>query len=299
MNAKRMFIAALVVMTMVLSACQVGSPKLGPADQLIANASTELAQTQAAQTATQAWDNAVATATAMLSNGSGASPTEVKQAATQAPTQPAPTATITAFPTATRVPPTVSLPVMQTGSTICPQPGDPEDMVRMVIDSAISGNWFHPIYDSVAYQNSNGTNGQWSWANALCLLPSNGGFYKNFEKSDAHFVFRQNEVNAHIAFATLSTSKYASQFLQGANYDIAVNIRTMPGTTISIYDGNGSLLGFQKVSKAGDLTVILLKDGVTMFVMDVTDPAATLETKVWFGPYDRSQNINTFDASKR
>lgn len=100
MNAKRMFIAALVVMTMVLSACQVGSPKLSPADKLVSDASTQVAQTQAAQTATQTWNDAVGTATAMLASGSPDGPVEVKPSATA----PAPSPTITAFPTSTAQP---------------------------------------------------------------------------------------------------------------------------------------------------------------------------------------------------
>lgn len=177
----------------------------------------------------------------------------------------------------------------------CPaKPADLEPLPRSIVDSAPFGQWFHPIFDQGTFQKSGGFDGQWSWAHTVCLGQSNGGRFKNFERNDGRFVFRMDTTQSHQAFAILTTSRWKSQFMQGdTRFPFSVNIRAMPGTTIQVA-GNKS--GSQAVSQGGDLTIILPDDGITSFVYDVSDPAMTHETIVWVGPYDRSQNINTFDA---
>lgn len=187
-------------------------------------------------------------------------------------------------------------PVPGGSSVNCPaKPSDLEPLTRSVIDSAPFGQWFHPIFDSQTYQKSGGYDGQWSWAHTLCLGPSTGGQFRNFEKNDGRFVFRHNKESAHVEFSILTTGgKHKTVFMQGGtNYPYSVNIRTKPGVSISI---TGNKSGNQQVSDGGDLMTIMPDDGITSFKLDSKDSATTFEVMVWVGPADRTTGINTFDA---
>lgn len=213
----------------------------------------------------------------------------------------APAATATSLPTATptqlsAVPAASTTPVNPTARPSGPVagPSNLDSLPRYIVDSAPFGQWFHPIFDQGVYQSSGGNDGQWSWANTLNLGQSTGGRFKNFERNDGRFVFRMDKTQAHVEFAILTTSRWKDQFMQGKNFPFSVNIRTMEGTVINI---KGNKSGSQGLSPRGnDLTIVLPDDSVTTFSFDVFDPNATHEVMIWVGPYDRSVNINTFDA---
>lgn len=177
------------------------------------------------------------------------------------------------------------------------KPTDLEALPRSTVKAAPLGQWFHPIYKSSTYQSSGGKDGQWSWAHTLFLGQATGGQFVHFEGNDGSFNFRHSDVHADVSFAVLTTSKWKSQFMEGnSTAPFGLNVRALPGTMITVYGENGKVLGSQAASRAGDLTIILPDDGVTGVSLSEDDPPKTFEVKVWVGPYDRSEGINTFDA---
>ncbi len=180
------------------------------------------------------------------------------------------------------------------------KPSDLEPLPRVLITSAPLGQWIHPIYKSSTYQSSGGKDGQWSWAHTVYLAQANGGQFRQFEGNDGAFTFRHSDVHADVSFAVLTTSKWKSQFMEGnTSAPFGLNVRALPGTMITVYGENGKVLGSQAASRAGDLTIILPDDGATGISLSEDDPPKTFEVKIWVGPYDRSEGINTFDARKR
>lgn len=178
-------------------------------------------------------------------------------------------------------------------------PDNLENLKRRQISQAPLGEWFHPIYDKEVFEASNGFEGQWSWYHTLILQEENGGQFLGFENNDGRFVFRVNRPSSAASFAVLTTGEHFDQFMAGsdANHS-AVNVRTLPNTVVEIYDPQTEeVVGSQRTSRGGDLTIIEPQNGMYGVRVEVEDPAATFEVQVWFGPYDRSENINTFDAS--
>lgn len=186
------------------------------------------------------------------------------------------------------------------GSVVIPtKPADLEAVDRSTITAAPLGKWVHPIFKSALFQSSGGNDGQWSWAHTIALITANGGFFRHFEGNDGRFVFRHAQPDATMSFAVLTTSKWKSQFMEGqTQFPDSVNIRTLPGQTVNVYDGNGKLLGSRKTSIGGDLLIQLPDDGVTAFSVTETDPNANFEIQIWFGADDQQNDpkINRFDA---
>ena len=204
-----------------------------------------------------------------------------------------PTPSITPSPSAS---PTSEATATPTGGIEAPT--DLESLPRETFEQADLGVWFHPIYNLGLY-NSDNTLGQMSWYHTMRLQTEEGGEFRGFNGNDGRFVFRVDETHSDMAFEVSTTNQYFDQFMAGSNAaNSAVNVRTLPNTDVEIYDPRtGEVVGTQRTSQGGDLTIIEPSNGLYGIRVVVDDPAATFEVQVWLGPYDRSHNINTFDAS--
>ena len=211
-------------------------------------------------------------------------------------TVPQPTAVPTQAPLPTQVP---AEPTAQPQQALTGCIGSPRnfDNVRYTVEEASLDTWFRVIFNRGQYDSSGGNDGQWSWANSLCLDEETGGEYLNFGNT-GEFVFRQHQVDAHVKFAIMTTSEHKAQFMPGGLHPFSINIDTMDDTIVSVYRADGSLVESLGVSPGGgDITIILPDDGVRIIEFTVRDPNANHETDIWVGPYDRNVNINTIDAS--
>ena len=85
------------------------------------------------------------------------------------------------------------------------------------------------------------------------------------------------------------------EFLAGASGPVAINVRIAPNSTVTVVTASGNTVS-QATSDAGDITVILPDSGVVTISVDYATAEATHESLVWWGPYDRSDGINTIDA---
>jgi hypothetical protein len=280
-------------------------PQATPAPQPTANIQAIVDATVTARElvrAQQAEANAKATAQAAIQMAAQAQPQAVAKGSVEESVQGGVQAGVSGqvVPTATVV--ASASPAAGTSSTPCNTvPTDLEAVPRSTIKAAPLGQWIHPVFKSTLYQSSGGKDGQWSWAHTVCLITAQGGSFLHFEGNDGSFNFRHNAASANVEFAILTTSKWKPQFMEGAGNSFSLNVRAMPGTTITITREGGQVLGTQAVSQAGDLTIIMPDDGVTGVRLSENDPAKTFEVKAWVGPYDRgpgvnAEAINVFDA---
>lgn len=173
-----------------------------------------------------------------------------------------------------------------------------EAIPRYPIESAPLNLPFHPIFDTAAFQRSGGTEGQWSWFHTLLLHEAQGLQFRGFERNDAKFVARVNSPDALASFFVLTTAKYKNQFMQGTDAVDGMNIRTLPGTKVEIFDPiSNETVGSHEVSQGGDLLVMMPDNGLVGARFPIQDPAASFEAQIWFGPDDRpNSKINRFDA---
>jgi hypothetical protein len=93
----------------------------------------------------------------------------------------------------------------------------------------------------------------------------------------------------------LTTGKWKEQFMGAGTMPAAINVRVIPNTLIYVKTANGNVKS-QATSDGGDLTIILPDNGTISIWTEFSTAAPTFESLIWWGPYDRSNYINTLDA---
>lgn len=206
-----------------------------------------------------------------------------------APTQaPAPTPTPVVTPAPTQAP---AVPVAQTSCQF-PGPGNLDDMPKTVIELAPQGQWFHRVFNERLFHTPD-WGGADSWFVSLALGSHSGGSWTD-HGNPGQIVYRGTQTHITWCLGVLTSSQYRDQFMSGATDPAAVNVRIAPHSVVTVTGPSGTQS--QATSDAGDITIILPDSGVVVIAVDYTTAAPTHESLVWWGPYDRSANINTIDA---
>lgn len=209
-----------------------------------------------------------------------------------APAQPAPAVVL---PTA--VPPTVVLPtavppvVAQTYSFAAP--GNLDDMPKTSIELAAENTWFHRVFNERLFHAPD-WGGADSWFVTLNLGPNSGGNWTSMG-NPGQIVYRGTSTHLQWCLGVLTTSQWKTQFMGDANIPAAINVRIGPNSNVTVVTASGKTVT-QATSDMGDITVILPDSGVITITVDYITAAPTHESLVWWGPYDRSKDINTIDA---
>lgn len=209
-------------------------------------------------------------------------------APTQAPA-PTPTPVVTPAPAPTQAP---AVPVAQTSCQF-PGPGNLDDMPKTVIELAPQGQWFHRVFNERLFHAPD-WGGADSWFVSLALGPNSGGFWMD-HGNPGQIVYRGTQNHLTWCLGVLTSSQYRDQFLAGASGPVGINVRIAPHSVVTVVTASGNVVS-QETSDAGDITIILPDDGVVTIAVDYTTAAPTHESLVWWGPYDRSEHINTIDA---
>lgn len=216
--------------------------------------------------------------------------------ATAATSKTAETAIATSTAVATTTPPAKNL---STGGKVLPF-GNIEDMPRWSTSQAALGTWYHPVYNDGMFQKSGGMDGQWNWTNTIVLLQADGGRW--IQAPDGELWFRHTKPEGNFSFAVKTTSKYKREFMTG-DFPIQVSLDAFPtGASVHVLDENGKDLNGGNtihLSVAGQVAVTLPDDGITVITVSETDPAGVFDFKARFGPDDRPDTTNHFDARKR
>jgi hypothetical protein len=195
--------------------------------------------------------------------------------------------------------PVLETPVTGNNSPAAPQtcsfaaPGNLDDMPKMVIEDASANTWFHRVFKPALFKAPN-WDGADNWFVSLALGPNSGGVWTS-HKNSGEIVYRGTDTHLMWCLGVLTTAKWKSQFLEGANYAAAINVRIAPHSVVAVTTHSGKTLS-QATSDMGDITIILPDSGVTVVSVSYSTAAPTHESLVWWGPYDRSENINTVDA---
>ncbi len=130
---------------------------------------------------------------------------------------------------------------------------------------------------------------------SLALGANSGGSWTS-HGNPGQIVFRGTSTQLQWCLGVLTNAKWKSQFLAGANdIPVAINVRIAPNAMVTVVTSKGKIVQ-QATSDAGDITVILPDSGIVTISVNYTTAASTHESLVWWGPYDRSVNINTVDA---
>lgn len=171
---------------------------------------------------------------------------------------------------------------------------------KVEIDNAALNTWNHRVFNMSLFHAPN-WDGADSWFNTLAIGPNSGGFWTSFGNT-GEVIYRGNTNHLSWCLADLTTSTWngidlKKQFLSRGNpsLPVAMNVRIIPNSIVSVKKHDGNVVS-QATSDGGDITIVLPDNGVTSVCVDYTTAAPTHESHVWFGPYDRSANINTIDA---
>lgn len=185
--------------------------------------------------------------------------------------------------------------VQAAGTYSFPAPSSNLDsMPKRKIDGAPLDTWFHRVFNEALFKAPN-WDGADSWFVTLALGRNSGGNWTS-HGNPGQIVYRGTSTNINWCVGLLTTAQYKEQFLAGAgNYDVAVNVRIAPSSPVNVITSDGQTQS-GTTSDAGDITIILPDSGVTTVCVAYQTAAPTHESLVWWGPYDRSENINTIDA---
>lgn len=185
--------------------------------------------------------------------------------------------------------------VQAAGTYSFPAPSSNLDsMPKRKIDGAPLDTWFHRVFNEALFKAPN-WDGADSWFVTLALGRNSGGNWTS-HGNPGQIVYRGTSTNINWCVGLLTTAQYKEQFLAGAgNYDVAVNVRIAPNSPVNVITSDGQTQS-GTTSDAGDITIILPDSGVTTVCVAYQTAAPTHESLVWWGPYDRSENINTIDA---
>jgi len=174
-------------------------------------------------------------------------------------------------------------------------PGSLDTMPKQVIELAPAEAWFHRVFNTRLFNEANNWGGADNWFMSLALGPNSGGSWTSMS-NPGQIVYRATSTSTTWCLGLLTTKQYKSQFLGDvADVPIAVNIRITPNTLISVRTATGKTIS-QATSDGGDITIILPDEGIVVIAVAFTTAAPTFESLVWWGPYDRSADINTIDA---
>lgn len=222
---------------------------------------------------------------------------------TATPNPAMPTVAPTAIPP-TAVPPTSVPPVQPTsvpsgptttGSCTFPASGNLDNMPKTVIELAPAGQWFHRVFNTRLFNAANNWGGADSWFVTLALGPNSGGSWTS-HGNPGQIVYRGTSTQIQWCLGVLTTATWKSQFMDNSTtMPAAINVRIVPNSVVTVVTASGKTVQ-QATSDAGDITVILPDSGTITISVSYSTAAPTHESLVWWGPYDRSQNINTIDA---
>lgn len=174
-----------------------------------------------------------------------------------------------------------------------PSPGELDSMPKTVIDLAPEGQWFHRVFNPRLFHAPDWS-GADSWFVTLAVGPNSGGAWTSFG-NPGQMIYRGSSNQLSWCLGVLTTSQYKSEFLAGApDMSVAINVRITPNTLVSVTGPTGTQT--QPTSDAGDITVVLPDNGIVTVCTAYTTAMPTHESHVWWGPYDRAENINTIDA---
>lgn len=183
-----------------------------------------------------------------------------------------------------------------------PKPGadlnNDSDFDKTHIGLAKVGRWVHRVFDTRLFNAANKWGGADSWFVSLNTGPNSGGAWTDHGKfSSGEIVYRGTENRIAWCLGVLTTSQYKSEFFDGEDTSIpaAINVRIAPNSVVTVKTASGKTVS-QATSDAGDITIIMPDSGVITICVDYTTAAPTHESLVWWGPYDRSESINTIDA---
>ncbi len=186
-----------------------------------------------------------------------------------------------------------SAPVVS-GSCAFAAPGNLDAMPKTKIELASANAWFHRVFNERLFNQANNWGGADSWFMSLALGSNSGGNWTS-HGNPGQIVYRGTSTHLTWCLGVLTTGQWKSQFMGDGNLPAAINVRIAPESVVTIVTASGKTVT-QATSDMGDITVILPDSGVVTITVDYTTAAPTHESLVWWGPYDRSANINTIDA---
>lgn len=164
-----------------------------------------------------------------------------------------------------------------------------------IVEEAPRDAWFHRLWDKNLFHAPDWA-GSDTWFMTYAILHESGGsFISHGNKGE--IVFRGNSTELEWCLAIMTTEQYKGDIDNGYE-QVAVNIQIAPNTPVDLIDANGNVLVTQNTSDQGDLTITLPNSGVIAIHARYHTDAPTDEAEVWFGPYDRSDEINTLHGEE-
>lgn len=177
-----------------------------------------------------------------------------------------------------------------------PTPGNLDSMPKTVIEMAEPNTWFHRVFNERLFNEANDWGGADNWFVSLALGSNDGGNWTD-HGNPGQIVYRAEETHIEWTLGMLTTEQYKDKFMDNADtMPAAVNVRITPDTPVTVVTASGESIT-KNTSDGGDITIILPDSGTITVSVDYTTAAPTHESLVWWGPYDRSDGINTIDAS--
>lgn len=169
-----------------------------------------------------------------------------------------------------------------------------DTMPKTLIELASQDTWFHRVFNERLFNAANNWGGSDSWFVTLALGPNAGGNWTSMS-NPGQIVYRATSTNIQWCLGVLTTSKWKSQFMGDGSMPAAINVRIAPESVVTVVTAQGKTIR-QATSDMGDITIVLPDSGVVTISVSYKTAAPTHESLVWWGPYDRSVNINTLDA---
>jgi len=177
------------------------------------------------------------------------------------------------------------------------EPGPLDTMEKTTIELFQLGQWTHRVHN-VRDFHAPDWNGADSWFVTLAVGPTLGTGAWTSYGNPGEIIYRATSTSVSWCLGVLTTSQYKSQFMsQGdSGLPLAINVRITPETKVHVHNAVSDVYFTQETSDGGDITIILPDDGVVTIWADVTTNAPTFESRIHWGAYDRSENINTIDT---
>lgn len=173
--------------------------------------------------------------------------------------------------------------------------GDPNTWPKQVIELAPLNTWFHRVFDTKQFNATAGMGGADSWFVSLALGSNSGGSWTS-HGNPGQIVYRATSTSIQWCLGLNMDDKWKVQFMgKEISSPLAVNVRIAPNSNIAVRTVGGRVVN-QATSDMGDITIILPNSGVVTISVSYSTAAPTHESLIWWGPYDRSKNINTVDA---
>lgn len=171
--------------------------------------------------------------------------------------------------------------------------GDPNNWPKTLIELAPEDQWFHRVFNARQFH-APSWDGADSWFVSLNLGPNSGGAWTS-HGNPGQIVYRGTSTHIQWCLGLTMDGQWKEQFMGAGTMPAAVNVRIAPHSLISVRTASGAVLS-QTTSDMGDLTITLPDSGTIVIAVDYTTAAPTHESLVWWGPEDRTQDINILDA---